>query len=257
VRSLSPAAPDATAFVLYENGDLGYARTSNGAQVVMRAPLIGFDDAGDLTWSNEPVRLASVPALAGSPVYRGAFSGLSGPRFPVTSSGSVVFFDASVVGNEGFHLGAAALRGKDWLWRSSPTGPLDGRGSFQTKAVDGSIHYGGNLVWSQGRHVIYGFHGEFYRDMQTQKVGQANQFMDYSDDGLFLGQFGVSSTREGGAGMSGNAFSPTLVLSGGRLFLYHNDESTQGGVHRWSLDGWDNVRELKGAGGSGSAIVLR
>lgn len=259
LKVLAPAAPRTTAKVLYENGDLGYALTGPGTQSVMRLPLAGFDNANDPVWSAEPVKIATVPTLPGSPHYRGAFSGMP-PRFPVTGSGKVIFFDQSVTGNEGFHLGAAAQGGSNWLWQASPSAPLDGKGSFQTKAIDHSVTYGGNSVWTSGRHIVYGYHGEFYKDMQNGKVGQANQFMHFDETGLFLGQFGQPSTRAASpsqAGLSGNAFSPTLVRDGSRLYLYHNDESTHGGVHRWRIDGWDGMGELRGSGRSGSTIVLR
>jgi hypothetical protein len=160
----------------------------------------------------------------------------------------VVFFDQSVVGNEGFHLGAAKAGSDQWLWQASPTGALDGKGSFQTKQIDKSLQYGGNVVWTSGRHIIYGYHGEFYKDLKTGQVGQANQFMHFDESGLFIGQFGQPSTRPAPAnlaGLSGNAFSPTLVRDGARLYLYHNDESTHGGVHRWRIDGWDDIGEVR------------
>ncbi len=260
VKSLAQPFPGATAKVMYENGDLGFALTGPSSQAVMRQPLADFNSQGDPVWSTDPVKLASVPTLPGSPHVRGAFSGILPPRFPVTSSGRVVYFDQSVVGNEGFHLGAAEMNGTQWLWQASPSGALDGKGSFQTKAIDGSTTYGGNAVWAHGRHIVYGYHGEFYKDMQTGKVGQANQFMHFDESGLFLGQFGQPSTRPSDAlqtGLSGNAFSPTLVRDDTRLYLYHNDESSHGGVHRWRIDGWDDIGDLRGNGQIGSTIVLR
>ena len=248
VKVFASNLPNDTSKVLYENGDLGYAMTGAASQSVMRLPLIGFDAQNDPIWSAEPKRLASVPVQSGSPVYRNAFSGILPPRFPVTASGRVIYFDGSVEGNDGFHLGAAASGTNEWLWQASPTGPMDGKGTFQTKAIDKSITYGGNAVWANGRHIVYGYHGEFYKDLQTGRVGQANQFMHFDEDGLFLGQFGMPSTRgsdSSPAGMSGNAFSPTLVRDGSFLYLYHNDESTHGGVHRWRIDGWDDVQQLR------------
>lgn len=259
VKWLASPVPRSTAKVLYENGELGYALTGPTTQTAMRLPLAGFDGNGDPSWSNDPVRQASVPTLPGSPFYRGAFSGMP-PRFPVTASGNVVFFDQAVQGNEGFHLGAAATGGKEWLWQASPTGALDGKGSFQTKAIDGALNYGGNAVWAHGRHIVYGFHGEFYKDMGNGGVGQANQFMHFDESGLFIGQFGMPSTRAtmpAQAGLAGNAFSPTLVRDGSKLYLYHNDESAHGGVHRWRIDGWEAVGELRGSGTTGSTIALR
>lgn len=259
VKTLAAPWPGTTAKVMYENGDLGYALTGAGTQSAMRLPLTGFDAAGDPIWATVPVKLASVPTLAGTPFYRGAFSGMP-PRFPLTASGRVVYFDQSVVGNEGFHLGAAELNGRQWLWQASPSGALDGKGSFQTKAIDGSTNYGGNAVWASGRHIVYGYHGEFYKDLRNGRVGQANQFMHFDESGLFLGQFGTSSTQPADSqqsGLSGNAFSPTLVRDGARLYLYHNDESSHGGVHRWRIDGWEDIGDLRGSGPMGSPIVVR
>jgi hypothetical protein len=249
VKTLAQPMPGATAKVLYENGDLGYSLTGPNSQTALRQPIKGFDTTGGPIWSNDPIKLASVPTSAESPWHRpGTFSGVLPPRFPLTESGHVVFFDQSVVGNEGFHLGAAKTGSDGWLWQASPTGELDGKGSFQTKHVDKSLHYGGNAVWAHGRHIIYGYHGEFYRDMKTGGVGQANQFMHFDESGLFIGQFGQSSTRPAPAneaGLSGNALSPTLVRDGGRLYLYHNDESFHAGVHRWRIDGWDDIGEVR------------
>lgn len=260
VKRLAAPLPGATAKAMYENGDLGYALTGPQVQTVLRLPLTSFDSDGNPVWATDPVRLASVPLAAGSPHYRSAFSGVLPPRFPLTQSGRVVFFDQSVVGNEGFHLGAAAGGGSQWLWQASPTGRMDGKGSFQTKRIDGSTTYGGNTVWAQGRHIVYGYHGEFHKDLQNGRVGQASQFMHFDESGLFLGQFGQPSTRDAGpqqAGLSGNAFSPTLVRDGPRLYLYHNDEWAHGGIHRWRIDGWEDVAALRGSGPPGSGIALR
>jgi sugar lactone lactonase YvrE len=260
VKEFAAPAPNTTAKVLYENGDLGYALTGPNTQSVLRLPLMGFDPAGDPQWPSEPVRMATVPLQTHSPHYRGSFSGALGPRFPLTASGKVVFFDPSVNGNEGFHLGAAAQGDAGWLWQASPSGALDGKGSFQTRAIDGSLQYGGNAVWAHERHIVYGYHGEFYKDMSNGRTGQANQFMHFDESGLFIGQFGQSSTRPSSPlqeGLSGNSFSPTLVRSGNQLYLYHNDESQHGGVHRWRIDGWQGIRDLIGSGAAGSTITLR
>lgn len=259
VRSFPPTSAAQSAMVMYENGDLGYSTTVNGTQAVLRLALTGFGPSGDPEWATRPVQLASVPALPGAPYNRGTPFGMA-PRFPVTGSGKVVFFDSRVEGNEGFHLGAAMQGSSSWLWQASRTGPMDGKGSFQTWAVDGSVNYGGNTVWAEGRHILYGYHGEFFRDLATGRVGQANQFMHFDESGLFLGQFGQPSTRPGAPtqpGLSGNAFHPTLVRRGDRLYLYHNDESSHGGVHRWRIDGWNDVHDLRGRGVPGSRIILR
>lgn len=259
LKRLAAPSSSTTGSVLYENGDLGHALSGPTTQIVLRRPLTGFDETGAPRWADAPVELARVPRAPGSPYDRGAFTGMP-PRFPITGSGRVILFDPSVTGNEGFHLGAVAVGGNRWLWLASPSGPLDGKGSFQTRAIDGSLQYGGNVAWADGRHVVYGFHGEFYRDLRSGRVGQANQFMHFDESGLFIGQFGEPSTRDpqpGQPGLSGNAFSPTLVRSGGRLFLYHNDESSHGGVHRWRIDGADDIGDLRGSTDAGVPVLLR
>lgn len=259
VRAFGAPLPGASNPVMYENGDLGYAITSDKAQTALRRPLTGFSAEGNPLWANEPTVIASVPTLAGTPYTRHSTGGLP-PRYPITGSGKVVYLDPSIKGNEGFHLGTARLHGTEWLWQASPTGPMDGKGTYQTKAVDGWLQYGGNVVWTHGRHIVYGYHGEFYRDLQTNNVGQANQFMHFDESGLFLGQFGTPSTRPPPpdlAGVSGNAFASTLVRVGPHLFLYHNEESTHGGLHRWRIEGWNDVQDLRGRGAPGSTITLQ
>jgi sugar lactone lactonase YvrE len=267
VRRLAAPLPGATRKVLYENGDLGWSVVGAGTQTVLRQRLLGFDAQGLPRWSPEPERIASVPLAEGSPHERRAFSGLAGPRHPMTASDQVVFFDPSVTGNEGFHLGAARQGASQWLWMASPSAPLDGRGSFQTReadrrlrSADRGIQYGGNVAMAVERDIVYGFHGEFYTDQANGKVGQANQFMHFHDSGLFVQQFGLPTTRTkmpAEPGAAGNAFSPTLVRQGDRLYLHHNDESVHGGIHRWRIDGWRELGELRGSGAAGSVIELR
>lgn len=262
VRTLPRPAADETAPVLYENGDLGYAVTSRRRQTVMRRRLRGFDDRGDPQWAMLATAIAGAPLAAEVPTYPiGTMAGLAGPRFPVTDRGEVIFFNPAVTAASGLHLGAVEVGARDWCWQASPSGPMDGRGAFQTRRDDPGIQYGGNVVWAVGRDLVYGYHGEFYTELADGpfkgRVGQAHQFMHFRDDGLFIGQFGLPSTRLAGslqAGAAGNAFSPTLVRVEGRLFLLHNDEWGFGGVHRWRIDGLETQHDLVGTLTTGSAL---
>lgn len=294
MRSACPQTGDwGPSCVMYENGDLGYmlrAQLVNGAngtvsvvdayQRVYRKPLVGFDAAGNPQWGAAQL-VASVLANPREPSYRGtpyfhqaAWSGIVGPRFPITESNRVVFFDPNVFlgsesngthiwRNDGFHLGAVGLGEQSWSWMGSPTGWLDGKGSFQTQAIDSSIHYGGNLVWAQGKHIVYGFHGEFHIDRASGLQGQANQFMHFHEDGLFIGQFGkpllMPWPREIGTEpeQAGNAFGNILLPAGpDSLYWYHNDESAQGGVHRWRIDNINSAVVWRGAGVLDSTISV-
>ena len=260
LRLAAPTGPQSAA-VLQPSGDLHHAADEGTLQVVYRRRLEGFDSSGAPRWAAQSTVLASVVMQAGAPYHRmGTFAGVSGPRWPLTEAGQVLWFNPAVDASDGLHLGAVALGSTRWSWQASPSGALDSRGSFQTRSADATIQYGGNVAMALGRTVVYGYHGEFYSDLGNGRIGQANQFMHFLDNGLFVGQFGVTSTRGTDAaepGKSGNAFSPSLVRIAGRTYLYHNDESTWGGVHRWEIQGVDDIVEISAAGSTGDTVLLR
>jgi hypothetical protein len=227
---------------------------------VLRLPLQGFDSEGNPVWPRDGVIQASAPTDPLAPWHRGGtFTGVLSPRFAVTASDKVIFLNPGVDAGSGFHLGAVNRGSSRWLWQASPSAAMDGRGSFQTRKTDGHIEYGGNVAVVSGRSIVYGFHGEFFSDPANGRIGQANQFVHFRDDGLFIGQFGIPSTRATAPsqpGLSGNAFSLTLVRSGRSTWLFHNDESAHGGVHRWRLEGLDDIQDLSASGPLNSAVVL-
>lgn len=235
--------------VLTLAGDITTARSDAQRQTVLRYRLEGYDANGDPRWGALPSVLASAANSADSAWFRpGTFSGAAGPSFPQTADGRVLSFHPGVQADSRFHLGAISGGPSGvWSFRGAPSGPLDGRGAVQTQRHDPGLQYGGNAIRLQGRNVILGYHGEFYTDLGNRRMGQANQFLHYRDDGLFIGQFGTPSTRASGPtapGLSGNAFSPWLVDGPSGPVLYHNDESTHGGVHRWRVLGMDDLVEL-------------
>lgn len=245
---------------LEPDGSLHSQKHSEGIVSFHKQPLSGFDSHGDPQWGTPEV-LATAPTGAKDPYYHiGPFPA----RTRLTSSDIVVSFDSSGKGNTGFHLGGVKRGGDQWLWRASPTGWMDFRGSFQTQEIDRSMQYAGNVSMALGRHIVYGFHGEFWKHQQSGNVGQANQWMHYWDNGLLVGQFGQEwypghpAFEKGGAveGSAGNAFSPTLVKANGEIYLYHNDESSHSGVHRWHLKGVESVREMSGTGALGESLAI-
>jgi hypothetical protein len=148
--------------------------------------------------------------------------------------------------SRGFHLGGVLRGGRGWRWRASPVGSWQVDSSGMIASPDGTfelrdeVHYPASIAMAAGRDIVYGYHGEGWRQ------GQANQWLHFQDDGLYIGQFGVptyvfKNRTEAQPGAAGNTFSPALVAIGDKLYLWHNDESVHAGVHRWRIDGLDSV----------------
>jgi len=207
-------------------------------------------DGGNPQWRppREIARIASVrprdPHWHDVPMV----SGVNEPSYPITSSGVVVSFNPGT--SEGFHLGGMRPGRDRWLWRASPSGTwqVDAHGNVLT--LDGtyelgrSVNYPANVALAAGRNILYGYHGEGWNN------GQANQWMHFYDNGLFIGQFGQPvypgrNRVDALAGAAGNAFSPQIVDVHGQMFLWHNDESVHGGLHRWRIDGAEGVKVLE------------
>lgn len=220
--------------------------------------LSGFDAIGDPQYGVQQT-IATAPAGSLDPV---PYAGIPARRFtPVTDSGILISFDAvdssgsPATTHNNFHLGGIRVGGSAWLWRASPAvTALDNRGGFEVSTS--SLTYAANTAMSAGRHVIYGYHGEFFRNQS-----QAGQFMHWWDDGLFLGQFGESALNhqpwEGKiAGFAGNGLSPDFLRApNGEYYLYTNDESGHG-VERWHLAGTQTIRELTGQASLGGNVTL-
>lgn len=209
-------------------------------------PLLGFDDQNNPLWGSYTT-LASAPATNKDPLTR--CCSLGDFRMPNTSSDILISFDPTK--NDGWHLGGVRRGSSEWLWKASPSGPLDGLGTFE---IGEGVNYPGNSVFTAGRNIVFGYHGEFWKN------AQACQFMHFYDDGLFIGQFGESSlgheSFEGVIpGLAGNSAFAFLTEYGGKTYLWTNDES-QHGPQRWLLDGTQTIREFTATGTLGQSEVL-
>ena len=234
---------------LYPDGSLREFRQRLSRVAVYIRRLAGFDSDNNPHW-DAPELLASVSDLQPQdPYYHDVpeGDGVNEPTFPQTDSGVVVFFNPGK--SAGMHLGGVRAGEDRWLWRASPSGQwtLDADGAVTsldgTYEVARGVEYPGSVVTVAGRDIVYGYHGEAWNG------GQADQWMHYRDDGLFIGQFGApvypaQNRVVAHTGQAGNAFSPQLVRVNGRLYLWHNDESVHGGVHRWRIDGVEQARTL-------------
>ncbi len=236
---------------LYPDGSLRLHQIRGDDLKIFTRRLDG-SDAGKLRWM-APKLLARVPMLqADDPYYHDVpfIPGINESVYPQTARGVILSFNPGH--SRGFHLGGIDPAREGWLWRASPTGSwdVDSTGNVTPKdgryEVDQGVQYPGNTVLVAGRQVVYGYHGEAWRS------GEADQWLHFYDDGLFVGQFGTpglprppSERAAAVAGFAGNAFSGQLVSVNGEAYLWHNDESGHGGVHRWWLQGAAAMQELK------------
>ena len=224
-------------------------RSTIGTSTWFEATLNGFDTNNNPIWNPEFL-LASSGNAATDPAPRCCSFG--NVRTTVSTNNILISFDQTL--NNGWHLGGIKLGSTNWLWKASPAVAfMNGWGTYE---ISNGVNYAGNTMQAIDRHVVYGYHGEFFRSQ-----GQACQNMHFYDDGLFVGQFGEAtpghSAYEGALpGSAGNAYSPTFTkTTNGDYYLWLNDESSHG-PQRWHFANARNIRELSGSGTLGTSIAL-
>ncbi len=242
-----------------KEGDLYGARDAAAARVeVWRRPLEGFDAGGAPSWGHEEV-LARVPHGARDPRVAARPGALERPVAELAPDLHIVFDPANSdppgdAARAPFHLGAIRNGASRWSWRASPAS-----GPFNLSEPDGVFDssrpwYAGMAVSALGEQIVYNYHGEGWHN-----ASQANQFLHWSGEGLFIGQFGIPDERAippATPGMAGNSFSIQLVDAAGATWLWHNDENAHAGLHRWRLDGVEWIRELTGRARPGESLTL-
>lgn len=216
----------------------------------LKRSLSGYDGSGSPVWTSESV-MASASGFGSSAPLPNEVS-MCPVQSPVTDNNIVVSYDQSK--NSGFHLGGVRVGDSKWLWKACPSSTHE---DFDANAVgnydvgDG-VGNAGNVVQSIGSHIIAGYHGEGWKQMQ------ASQFMHFLDNGLFIGQFGTPGRDANGnyipfadqvvAGFAGNAMSPVLASApNGETYLYVNDEWGYGPL-RCHLVGLNGLKVYQGSG---------
>jgi hypothetical protein len=249
---------DVPAF-LAGNGDLIGAREEPGGRIVLWRRAL-HDVAGTPRWDVEQTT-GRVTRGQRDPRIN-PYGGNLSQFVAALEDGTTVLLDpksrdaVAPTSQPPFHLGAVRRGGSGWQWRASPEA-----GAFRLEAPDGRFDarrpwYAGMSVQAAGDQLVYNYHGEGWLD---GGAAEANQFLHWNRDGLFIGQFGVPrepGIAPGSPGVAGNSFAFQLVMVNGATYLYHNDESVHGGIHRWLLDGAAGVRELTGRGRIGSDFRL-
>ena len=218
--------------------------------VVQRYPLAGFDGIGNPQWNKNAEFLAEATSddVKGNPV------GVPIGQIYSTSNDKVVFFNAKAylsdngpVYASGFHLGVMQKGTKNaFLFQTEKSTHKDYNGEFPNAGFfdvgNGVNDYAGGGVNIIDKNIITSYHGEFWKN------GQTNKFNHYYDNGLAIGQFGTTGAltmnEPASAMMAGNALSPVLVKdNNGDLYLWHGDESHHAAAHRWKITGLNTIQE--------------
>jgi hypothetical protein len=222
-----------------------YVNTGVGGNAaVYTSPLTGSDASANPTWGPETLLASQNPVTIYDPQNQ---SGVT--QGQTTDSGKVIFFNAvgehpnSDGDGSGYHLGAIAAGGTDWTWRTSKatgrsyTGPFPTDGGFDTgNGVDASG--AGGDVTVLGNNIFWNYHGENWKGSQT------NYWNHFSESGLLIGHFGDYKRSYGDESIpqvAGNVGGGSAADVDGTIYIYHNDEGINGGVHRWKISGMDTV----------------
>jgi hypothetical protein len=206
--------------------------------------LTGFNNANNPIWSS-PSTIASTPQGAIEDPLTDANA------FPSkTTSDMLICFNPWDIKNNGkgtgYHLGAIKKGTNKWRWLASKSTLVDYKGPMPT---DGTFDQGNGVVYPGGNayaidnNIFWNYHGEFWKNSQT------NIWNQYNEDGLMIGQFGITSidgeayNTEAFAMGAGNVFSSSIVKVGSDYYIYHNDESVHAGIHRWKISGLSTIAE--------------
>jgi rhamnose utilization protein RhaD (predicted bifunctional aldolase and dehydrogenase) len=234
--------------VLCNDGSIqDYSESANVA-TLKRYPQTGFDGLGNPTWSttSETLYSAQTSATTGNPV--------AAPKNQVFSSlNKVVLFNynamvgwAGVTPSTGYHLGLMQKGANNsYLFQTEKSTHRNYSGNYPNAGwfdVGNLVNnYAGGDVNIVDHNIITSYHGEFWKNSQT------NKYNHYYDNGLAIGQFGITRPEVSGnaaAGMAGNALTPIVVKDGnGNMYLYHGDESDHAAVHRWKIAGLNSISE--------------
>ncbi len=212
------------------------------SMTLRRLILNGFTNTNNPIWSATPQVIATTPAVtANDPVPWEGFR-----ADPVTNLNKIIYFDyakAEFGHGEGFHLGAININDNKWLWRTAPatfrtyTGPFPEDGAFD---IGNGVVYAGGLALTSDQNIFWSYHGEFWKQSQT------NKWNHVYDNGLMVGQFGELTSDYPGieafAGGAGNVRSGSVVSVNGITYLYHNDEGVHGALHRWKISGINTIQ---------------
>lgn len=259
IRSTGLSFSTAPMKAVFADGSLRYCsnglidKKENPITQFCSRPLEGFDEYDNPIWSNEVTILAEIKKTSLDDPLDWYDRGLQMPCLKTTGN-IYISFDANVPihdwGNSaGYHLGGVKHGDDKWLWRTAKATSKTYQGDFPDNGaydIGNGVAYAGSQAVVLDEHIIWGYHGEFWKNMQ------ANKWTHVYENGLMVGSFGVTGDDTVGSQrvwdqqaapmMAGNAFYPSLIKVFDHYYLWHNDESFHGGLHRWKISNLNSIK---------------
>lgn len=224
-------AVEANGDIIHYDGDFG---VSSGTGYIKKKSFVALNSSGNPTWS-------AYTTIGSFPL------GNKNPYFMCTSSpSSKGYIFSESWANTGYHLGRVI--GDKYVWKNGKSTLRSYIGEFPTSDsfdCGNGVEYGGNNVYNIDSFVFWGYHGEFWKNNQT------NKFKGFHQNGNMLIDIGLtgpqaqrlSGTNDAPREAAGNSFSGGLVKAGdGTYKLYVCDESRNGAICEFTITGANTVR---------------
>lgn len=228
---------------LEKNGDIYYLTNTYIGQTTQwkKQALTGFDGSGNPQYGSLTT-VASVLAATHDPVAELIYNGIK------TDTDVLISLVPDITGEVGlgYHLGLIKAGDTEWLARTAKGTHDNYMGEYPDDGrydIGNQVQYGAAFVTSIERSIFMEYHGEFWKNKQT------NKWQHYYDNGLLLNVFGITGPEalaislRAAPSMAGNVIHCTFVKVGDDYYLYHCDESYHGGTHRWKISGLNTIQE--------------
>jgi hypothetical protein len=240
---------------IYSDGSIRWVDnfTLNLPTVWMTRTLTGFDANNNPIWALPKTLAISPVATVDDPLFRFTVN-WGANTAPVTSSDLLISYEGGSANpdwsSKKWHLGAIKLGSNKWMWKTAKGTSKTYGGDYPTDGsydLGNGVEYPGGPILVKDQNIFWNYHGEFWKQTQTNKWQHVN------DDGLLLGIFGVTGRdivdgkqvwdQEAVPGMAGNSLTAGITKVGDDYYIYHCDESHHGGVHQWKVSGLNTVKK--------------
>jgi hypothetical protein len=230
---------------LKEDGNYSVSNSNGKVFYHATAKVMGYTKSNDPVYSN-PVIFAQAPAYLSEP----ADNRRAGQ---ITSTGLALSLREYHLPGTKWHLGAIQIGDTAYKWKTARELPSNYAGSIPLgDCLDqrNSIRNTNATVMTIGRNVFWNYPAELYMG------DQANIYNHLWDNGLVIGQFGVTNvSQEAYPGSAGNSRSPVLIQFNGKTYIWANDEWDHAGVHLWEISGLNSIKEHTGIISKSSSVL--